>query len=582
MGSLQQPLQPGTVLRFGSLEFMSLDGSYDMVLLPPKRDSNHDGRQLARRRRTRRRLPPVAKEQHPGLSRHPPRRRRRRRGNRGQAGGGTSSAVERVDDAGTPAGDMSGVVLTPETTMDVVSPQGANPKRTDDASTLAKDLLGVSLVPEMTVQSVPDATSPQSIDQEVPSVFHSVPYRFSFDPPSDPALVSAFVKAYPNLPGHHMWSTWDRLTTVSTYGPPGSEEEDDPDSGWDFSRLCNPSAMRDFMTACDYCLSDCSDDGHSLDDEGCGPSRESFHVDLGGHDEGNHLGMPEDDDPPRPAPRVDILQELAVVPVPAGGQDTQLKQIREMQAKLNEEAGQLVQLRQNIEQEWVGRALAGEVRHQALDVQRRIVDDARSRLPPASSGVGQNLAAAAIQLRAMPELSTTEVRCIQGELKNLLEDAAVRRAESSASRRQGCPPEHRATTSRLMREASVHTGRTRDATPAAPGRLGNEHHRHDSRARLDDKVHRGYHPRRGGRYDSDEDRSPSPEPPGSQAFSRAIRRAPFPTRFRAPTTITKYSGETRPELWLADYRLACQLGGTDDDNLIIRNLPLFLSDAARA
>jgi hypothetical protein len=34
-------------------------------------------------------------------------------------------------------------------------------------------------------------------------------------------------------------------------------------------------------------------------------------------------------------------------------------------------------------------------------------------------------------------------------------------------------------------------------------------------------------------------------------------------------------------LWLADYRLACQLGGTDDDNLIIRNLPLFLSDAAQ-
>ena len=34
MGSLQQTLQPGTVLRFGSLEFMSLDGSYDMVLLP--------------------------------------------------------------------------------------------------------------------------------------------------------------------------------------------------------------------------------------------------------------------------------------------------------------------------------------------------------------------------------------------------------------------------------------------------------------------------------------------------------------------------------------------------------------------
>jgi hypothetical protein len=327
------------------------------------------------------------------------------------------------------------------------------------------------------------------------------------------------------------------------------------------------------MTACDYCLSGCSDDGHNLDDEGCGPSRECFHIDLGGHDEGNHLGMPEDDDPPRPAPLVDILRELAVVPVPVGGQDTQLEQIREMQAKLDEEAGQLVQLRQTIEQEWAGRAPAGEARHRARDVQRRIVDDARARLPPASSGVGQNLAAAAMLLRAMPEPSTTEGRRIQGELKNLLEDAAVRRAKSSASRRQGCPPEHHATTSRLMREVSVHTGRTRDRTPAAPDRLNNEHRRRDRRAHLDEKVHRGYHPRRGGRYNSEEDRSPSPEPLGPQAFSRAIRRAPFPTRFRAPTTITKYSEETRPELWLADYQLACQLGGTDDDNLIIRNLP---------
>jgi hypothetical protein len=40
-----------------------------------------------------------------------------------------------------------------------------------------------------------------------------------------------------------------------------------------------------------------------------------------------------------------------VVRVPAGGQDTQLEQLREMQAKLDEEAGRLVQLRQNIEQE---------------------------------------------------------------------------------------------------------------------------------------------------------------------------------------------------------------------------------------
>jgi hypothetical protein len=150
---------------------------------------------------------PMAEEQHPGLSHRLPRCRRRRRGNHGQVGGGTSSAVERVDNAGTPAGDTSGVDLAPETTTSVVSPQHANPKRTDDASTLAKGLLGVSLVPKITVQSVPDATSSPSIDREVPSVFHPVPFKFSFDPPSDPASVSAFIKAYPNLPGYHMWST---------------------------------------------------------------------------------------------------------------------------------------------------------------------------------------------------------------------------------------------------------------------------------------------------------------------------------------------------------------------------------------
>jgi hypothetical protein len=59
---------------------------------------------------------------------------------------------------------MSGVILAPETTTGVASPQRANPKQTDDASTLTKDLLGVSLVPEITVRSIPDATPPPSID----------------------------------------------------------------------------------------------------------------------------------------------------------------------------------------------------------------------------------------------------------------------------------------------------------------------------------------------------------------------------------------------------------------------------------
>jgi hypothetical protein len=42
----------------------------------------------------------------------------------------------------------------------------------------------------------------------------------------------------------------------------------------------------------------------------------------------------------------------------------------------------------------------------------------------------------------------------------------------------------------------------------------------------------GYHPRRGGRYDSREDCSPTLEPPKTRVFSREIRMASFPQRFR--------------------------------------------------
>ena len=66
-----------------------------------------------------------------------------------------------------------------------------------------------------------------------------------------------------------------------------------------------------------------------------------------------------------------------------------------------------------------------------------------------------------------------------------------------------------------------------------------------------------------GRYDN-EDRMAS-EPPGPRVFSRAIRSTPLPSPFRPPTGIAKYNSETKPELWLADFRLACQLGGARGD-----------------
>jgi hypothetical protein len=134
-----------------------------------------------------------------------------------------------------------------------------------------------------------------------------------------------------------------------------------------------------------------------------------------------------------------------------------------MKAKVDEEAGRLVQLRQNIEQEWAGRTLVGGACHRAAP-------------PPVVSGSGQDLAAAVMLLRTMPEPSTTEGRRIQGELNDLLEGAAVRRAESSISQRRADPSEHHAASSRRMREALVHPERMRDEAPVAQDRLGNQHH----------------------------------------------------------------------------------------------------------
>jgi hypothetical protein len=184
---------------------------------------------------------------------------------------------------------------------------------------LAKDLLGVTLVPETTMQSVLDVTSSPTVGRKVPTDSRLVSFGFGLDPPSDSASVNTLLEASPNPLGYRVRSPWDRLTADSTYEPSGSEEDGEPNLCWDFSGLGNPSAVWDFMTACDYCLSDCSDGSHGLDNEDRGPSRECFHVDLGDPGEGNHLGMPENGDPPRPAPRVDIPWELAVVPVPVRG-----------------------------------------------------------------------------------------------------------------------------------------------------------------------------------------------------------------------------------------------------------------------
>ena len=67
---------------------------------------------------------------------------------------------------------------------------------------------------------------------------------------------------------------------------------------------------------------------------------------------------------------------------------------------------------------------------------------------------------------------------------------------------------------------------------------------------------------------------------GPECFSRAIRGAVIPPNFRLATGVNKFIGESMPETWLEDYRVAVQIGG-DNDEVAMKHLPLMLEGSAR-
>jgi hypothetical protein len=196
----------------------------------------------------------------------------------------------------------------------------------------------------------------------------------------------------------------------------------------------------------------------------------------------------------------------------------------------------------------------------------------------------------------MPTPSTPEAWNLHREAQAIIEQADVQQAKSSAShiRQRGSARDDGGAQGP---EPSVHMGGAAErpanqgCTPAKERLLDTHGQAQDGDTRniidarrmgnAEMRATAGYHPRRGGRYDSREDHSSTPEPPGTRVFSREIRTASFPQRLRQPTSITKYNGETDPRVWLSDYRLACQRGGATTDEVIIRNLPLYLADSAR-
>ncbi|KAI5014390.1 hypothetical protein ZWY2020_055780 [Hordeum vulgare] len=119
--------------------------------------------------------------------------------------------------------------------------------------------------------------------------------------------------------------------------------------------------------------------------------------------------------------------------------------------------------------------------------------------------------------------------------------------------------------------------RRRSCTPPRGGPYGPRHH--DDRRSVGDTYDprpdaRGYiAQRKVDRNRAHRDGHDRDRPSGSMTivsgpkfFSRAICSADSPPNFRLATGISKFTGESKPETWLDDYRVAIQISGGDDQH----------------
>jgi len=187
------------------------------------------------------------------------------------------------------------------------------------------------------------------------------------------------------------------------------------------------------------------------------PTRECFHID--GAVETTDKTQDAVDSGRAPAAREDPKtpgNDRQVDPPPQEERAAQIAQLRELKAKLDEDRERLVLLEQILEQD-LPYPPGGSVHRRPRELHRQIVGDEEPKQPVSCfPRAGQNIMAATMLLRNMPEPSNSEARRIRDEVQTLLQVAAVQQAESSASRRRGAAIEKHDEPAHNEKEVSVH------------------------------------------------------------------------------------------------------------------------------
>jgi len=262
------PLRRGTIMMFGSLEFMSLGSSYDMVLLPPRgdveprpepippqsvrgrRSGHHAGAAWRGRQRSRISDPTTEARVRPALPPHIPHQIARSSGPtgaRGTARGASSSAPRTNRGSSRPPvpSQSKGKARLPPA-----------PQKEDKGASSSRP----------TMDGGETAGPP-----ELPFGLRNAAATYA-------SSVSTSLSAYTDLPGHHLRSTLDLIASppISSY-PEDPTSGDDEWAGADFSGCGDPETFMRFLEASNYCL------GYSDSDDGSyDPSRECFNLEVGG------------------------------------------------------------------------------------------------------------------------------------------------------------------------------------------------------------------------------------------------------------------------------------------------------------
>ena len=122
----------------------------------------------------------------------------------------------------------------------------------------------------------------------------------------------------------------------------------------------------------------------------------------------------------------------------SAARQAQLAQLKELQAKLDEQRRQTQELRTTLKQQRTARGARAQVAGRAA--RERILADDNVDKPPELKTAGEKLVVAAYLLQAMLELSMTSGRNLHREAQALIEQATMQQAESSASRMRSTVP----------------------------------------------------------------------------------------------------------------------------------------------